>query len=649
MFLILIPLSFLLIALLLSGKENKPVTRLLIESMLAFSALVAAGTEVLSLFNAYTYKGILTFWSVVSASLLLSVLLQKKQQYLLPLYQQLSEKTKNNKLLAGTLLVLFAVLFIQGVAYPPNNYDSMAYHMSRIAHWYSHGNVSYYPTNIYRQIFQPPFSEWLIGHICILNRSDVFANAVQLFYLGGILLCVVEICRELKLSRTVAVFAMLFIMATPEVLLEATSTQNDVVVSFFVMLCAYYAIRSIRENSFSAALLMALSAGLSTLTKGTGYVFCFPILMTWFLFWATRVVRSGEYRPAWKYAVVPMLFIAVNSTYYYRNINLSNHLFGDYKEGHFIENPGALTLLSSIVRNCAMHFGVFPANEIVEKAVIAMHETLGLDVNDPRSSWINYGTSDVTKFELTKWMHHEDDAANIFQFLLITLAGFAAAFRVSKDSRHWFWFLMLAGFIMFCAMLKWQPWNSKLHTTYFILFAVPTAHALSSLAANRLFQLSGLVAGFYALLVVCFNPNRPFIFAPAYTGHTKITEERFKKYFATHVGYYQDVQTIKGLLGAYRNETIGFDAAERHEYWEYPFYSDIFSQKAPTTFRHIKVENPSRNAKVVEATFPLEHIISYSGDAEILHGGILFLKKTDNEFINLYSPAAGADSTGVAE
>jgi hypothetical protein len=636
--LILIPISFILITLLLSTKENKSISQIFIESILAFSVLVAAGTELLSFFNAYTYKGILTFWSLTSTGLLLSVTSLKKHRHFVPLLQLFAGTVKRNQLLSFSMLALFAVLFLQGIIFPPNNYDSMAYHMSRIAHWYSHGNVNAYPTNIYRQIFQPPFSEWLIGHICILNRSDMYSNAVQLFYLGGILMCAVEICRELKFSKAAAAIAILFIMTTPEVLLEASSTQNDVVISFFVMLCAYYAIRSIKENSFSAALLMALSAGLSTLTKGTGYVFCFPILLTWFLFWAFRVIRSGEYRSALKYAVVPLLFIAVNSTYFYRNISLTNHLFGAYKEGHFIQNPGPMTLLSSFVRNSAMHFGVFPANEVVEKAVVSLHEYLGLDVNDPRSSWVNYGTEDVMKFELTKWMHHEDDASNIFQVLLISLALVMAATQLSKDRRHWFYFLTFAGYVMFCAMLVWQPWNSKLHTTYFILFAVPVGHALSSFFGNRLFSLYGLFSGFYALLVIAFNPNRPFSYAPAYTGQVRMTDDRYKKYFASHLGYYHDIQVIKEALGSFDFESIGFDAAERHEYWEYPFYPDIFTQSKPVTFRHIIVDNPSRKTKKPSDTLPPKHIISYSAKPLIEYSGVVFFKKTDNEFINLYSP-----------
>lgn len=647
MLLILIPLSFVLIMMLLSTNENKPLSRILAESILAFSVLAAAATELLSFFNAYTFNGILTFWSVTSTGLLIFVAGLKRHRQFMPVLRQFAGKARDNRLFSGALLALFAVLFLQGVIFPPNNYDSMAYHMSRIAHWYSHGNINAYPTNIYRQIFQPPFSEWLVGHICILNRSDMFANAVQLFYLGGILACVVEICRELKLSRTVSLLAIAFIATTPEVLLEATSTQNDVVVSFFVMTCAYYAIRSIRQNSFSSALLMALSAGLSTLTKGTGYVFCFPILLTWFLLWAARVFRSGEYRGALKYAAVPLLFIVVNSSYYYRNIHLTNHLFGAYKEAHFIQNPGTMTLLSSFVRNSAMHFGVFPANETAEKAVIALHDLLGLDVNDPSSSWVNYGTNDVAEFDLTKWMHHEDDASNIFQALLISLALVPAAMQVSKDKRHWLYFLTLAGYFMFCAMLVWQPWNSKLHTTYFILFAIPASHALSRYAVKTGFRLLGLLAGAYAILVVAFNPNRPFIFAPAYTGPVKITDDRYKKYFSSHLGYYHDIMVIKGALGSFDYESIGFDAAERHEYWEYPFYPDIFKQDKPVTFRHIIVDNPSRKTKKPKDTLPPAHIVSYSAKPQIEYSGVVFLKKTGNEYINLYSPKASLDTIGL--
>jgi hypothetical protein len=42
---------------------------------------------------------------------------------------------------------------------PPNMYDSMTYHMSRVVHWIQNGSLAHYPTSIGRQLFLPPGAE----------------------------------------------------------------------------------------------------------------------------------------------------------------------------------------------------------------------------------------------------------------------------------------------------------------------------------------------------------------------------------------------------------------------------------------------------------------------------------------------------------
>ena len=68
---------------------------------------------------------------------------------------------------------------------PPNNWDSLVYHMGRVPHWIQNRSIEHYPTNIKTQIYYPPFAEWVILHFQILSGSDRFANFVQWFSLLG--------------------------------------------------------------------------------------------------------------------------------------------------------------------------------------------------------------------------------------------------------------------------------------------------------------------------------------------------------------------------------------------------------------------------------------------------------------------------------
>jgi hypothetical protein len=66
----------------------------------------------------------------------------------------------------------------------------------------------------------------------------------------------------------------------PMGILQSSSTQNDLVVSFWLVCFIVFGILSVREQSLAWIALMSLSLGLAVLTKGTAYFF--PPLVFWF-------------------------------------------------------------------------------------------------------------------------------------------------------------------------------------------------------------------------------------------------------------------------------------------------------------------------------------------------------------------------------
>ncbi len=185
-------------------------------------------------------------------------------------------------LLAGSAAILSVVL-VTGMLSPPNNWDSMTYHMARVAHWMQNGHLLHYPSHIIRQHYQPPFAELIILHLQILSGTDAFANLVQWAAWAGTLISVSLVTKALGGTAVAQVTAVCFTATLPMAVLQGSSTQNDLVVGFFVITFVYFLLSIQAGFSYGNFFFGGLALGLALLSKGTTYVFVFPWLV-WFAY-----------------------------------------------------------------------------------------------------------------------------------------------------------------------------------------------------------------------------------------------------------------------------------------------------------------------------------------------------------------------------
>jgi hypothetical protein len=276
---------FLGIGMLASSTTNKK--EILIIAAISFFAVLVVITEFLSALHQLTFSGIFVVWSVVLFATLLLLYFKKSNTVIFikscrqSLRKALTGLTGFEKFLLFFTAAILLLTFIQGILYPPNNWDSMTYHMARIASWISHRSLAHYPTHIIRQLYQPPFAEYVIMHVDVLNRTDYFSNSVQFIFLLLSIISIVLIIENFGLSRRYKIIAIVLAVTIPEVILQAASTQNDVVVSFFIITSWYFGLKTISDGQLKYFVALGITIGLCLLTKGTAYVYLFPILLLW--------------------------------------------------------------------------------------------------------------------------------------------------------------------------------------------------------------------------------------------------------------------------------------------------------------------------------------------------------------------------------
>ena len=196
-------LVFLLVARLCS-RFRLPPRRFLpfFLSAVSFATLAVALTETLSALSALTRQGLSNAWWASACVLaLLNLLLSRMspRSPAGPIVRELPSRVASalrrvvpndrfSSLLVAALLCLFLLTFVVAIVYPPNNYDSMVYHVARVMHWAQQGSVAHYPTATFMQLQGTPLAEFF-SSTSISSRAvtpcSILRNGVPLSSLSS--------------------------------------------------------------------------------------------------------------------------------------------------------------------------------------------------------------------------------------------------------------------------------------------------------------------------------------------------------------------------------------------------------------------------------------------------------------------------------
>jgi hypothetical protein len=368
---------FLLWRIILKRGENLELRHAFLKAFLLFFAFIALTTEILSFFHFINRTSIFFVW-LGGSLILLEAFRRKVRTAPLNLRQILSQKIKSApKIYLALMTFVYAVVFVVGLFSPPNTYDSMSYHLARVANWIQFGTVEFYPTAILRQLYQMPLAEYAILHFQLLSGGDYFANLVQWFSFVGCGAAVTLIVKEFGAAQKTQFFAGLLATTVPMAIVQSTGTQNDLVVSVFVLAFFYLWLRAVKSNRWTDFSWTGLALALALLSKGTAYIFCFPIgAMFAGVHFFTLKTKASRVRFVKQAALVLLLAAAFNAGHLTRNWQLFGSPVSTGEEQMSNRNLSAKMALSNLSRNYAIHLGtpLSPVNDFLENNLRACLE-----------------------------------------------------------------------------------------------------------------------------------------------------------------------------------------------------------------------------------------------------------------------------------
>jgi hypothetical protein len=547
---------------------------------LVWGVILTAITELLNLFQAISFWGLLISWGLTNSILVVFYLKVNGTRW---------ERFQFNRQIPLNLLVLLiGVAFVAvttgliAVVAPPNNWDSMSYHMARVAHWIQNHSVDHYPTNYLPQLYHSPWAEFAIMHFQILSGGDRFANLVQWFSMVGSLLGVSLLAQQLGAGLPGQVLSAVFTVTLPMGILQSSSTQNDYSVTFWIVCLAYFVLVAAKYKiDLGDSLKVGVSLGLAIFTKGTGYIYALPFFI-WFILASAK--RLGQ--QTWKAIfLLGSVALFINLGLYIRNFDL----FGtpiysppEYK----IEVFTLPTFISNLIKNMALHMAIpldIVNNKVIEEGIQRLHQILGVDINDPRI------TTPGLNFSIQGLSNFEDTATNPIHFYLILLAiVICLSWRKLRRQPQLIQYLLaiIGGFMLFCLLIKWQTWQSRLHLTFFVLLSAFLGVVFSTAFNKRIYTYLGIFIISLSLFWVFFNTSRPIM-----AEENIFTMSRNEQYFNIRLNLKNDYLRAVNVVEQISCSQVGLSL--RPDAWEYPLWVLLKNANPSTQIEQVNIKNVS--------------------------------------------------------
>jgi hypothetical protein len=581
------------------------IRRAFLISSVAWGTAVTLFTELLSILSMLNYAALLIYWLFFLIPLVFLFIRKRRSGSKLQIPTCLFE---NKAAILAICFILFCTYCIAILA-PPNNGDSMTYHMSRVMHWIQNGSVRHYPTNVLRQLDMSPWAEFAILHLQLLSRGELLANLVQWFSLLGCIVGVSLIARHFSASPAGQALSGLVAATIPMAILQASSTQNDMVVSFWLVCFVYFGLCSLENRSWSVTVLMACSLGLALLTKGTAGIFALPFIVFFFVRYTRR---------SWRHAFVTSLLAGI--------IVLSFN-FGDaWRDYALFRNPlhsGELPFANSVIsggvitsnllRNVALHL-LTPSRQInshLDDGLRTLHALFGIPYHDPASTWME------DSFEGLRLLPSEDNSGNPLHLVLYLAVLLPLLTTREQNERRWFAACILAGFVLFCALLRWQTCHSRLQLPLFILFAPVAGIMLSEIRQTRIAGSVATLLTIATLPWIFCNISRPIYRVPLLARHASIIKDsRRQLYFNTNVESAGPYLAVIDTINRRGSRNVGLESGGNP--CEYPIWMLTRTKGLDgPRIEHVKVQNASRSLNMTPFKPDIVVVMDDDGNARI--------------------------------
>lgn len=601
------------------------------KALLIFHAFVVLFANVLSIGSSLNRWTVFAVWTLVLA--IFTALgvrkygkgyFRRKQK---PAFR-IGDLSVIEKVLLSVSLILVLILLVGALFTVPYNYDSMTYHLARIGRWVDHGNVNYYLTSIDRQLYSPVLSEYNMLYLFLLSGGDTWLNLYQYVNMLITAYYFYKVARMIGTDRKFAIFGVFVFLSMPLTISQSITTQNDLSAAMWYVLYLYYLLWFIKAEklSFAKETRRELLENLICIGAAVGFAFLMKVSvcasMIFFVPWLMVVCirRKDKIKDLLLCGVTAggVLAVTISETLI-RTYMACGSFIADTTSGDImVATKNVSYIIVNILKNYSLlitqHLWTW-INGFVYRIAISVGALLHVEVNNVAIAF--HGFDFITYLNTGDDMYSHDRTSSAFAAYFALLAGVLlvialillliktirgkymvrklaeanneAAAQPKKTMQISYGFVISAwlgfGFIM--ALLRWQPWGSRLMYPALAITVIAGVHMLGAFCGQRTRKEFVIAPMALLSLVLCISPlTYNMQQAKAYLEAGCKNREEF--YFENNKRY----PTYKELLA--RAQEMGAEdiaVVISGDGYDYPLWKMFHDSYPEATLRHVLVDD----------------------------------------------------------
>ncbi|MDH5505846.1 MAG: glycosyltransferase family 39 protein [Anaerolineae bacterium] len=414
----------------------------------------------------------------------------------------------------GLVYLLGAVLIL---VVRPNTYDGLTYHISRAGYWLQNKSFAPWPTPNLRQVIFPMNAEIGLLWTMLFWGSDRLVGFVEWLAVPITCINIYGLGRLLGGNRQAALFSSLIWATFPQVVFQATSTFNDLIVNVFFISMVYLLFLGMKTRETAPAILSGISMGLAFGTKSTVLLLLpgLACVLLYFYFVNSKPVRWVLVK--WIKSSVLAAFL-LGAYVYIQNLVVFQHIFGSH---HLFEtlSTTSVTRWEMLKVNLARYFyqliDFSPLPDIIANPLNAIK----INILSPIFSWIQVSISDSSSIieghifpalspavvvEARAWF-----GPLIVLVWMPALVNQVVGFFKEKDNYRIGLIALIAFFLLtLSAIQPWDPFKGR-----FFLLAITLGMPLTiGFGKPGIFRWgAGILAVYVMTMSALFNPLKPVL------------------------------------------------------------------------------------------------------------------------------------------